>query len=145
MLTTALFLLSCSTNRVMSKEQEKLTVESLGGTVVTNPLTGTVSEIRMNHSRTIRDVDLAVLNKYESLTDLSLEGTSIEGTGLSALTKLKTIEWLNLWDTRITDKGLREIARLKSLTHLPIGRTAINKCRAETPDRHAQPALPWSP
>ena len=75
----------------MSKDQEEDTVESLGGTVVTNPLTGTASEIRMNHSRTIRDRDLAILNRYELLTDLSLEGTSIDGTGFSALTKQKKL------------------------------------------------------
>ena len=124
-LSTLLVLFSISTGKVMSKDQEKHTVESLGGTVVTNPLTGTVSEIRMNQCMTLRDRDLAILNTYELLTDLSLEGTSINGTGFSTLTKLKNVQWLNLWDTKITDEGLREIARLKSLTHLPIGRTEI--------------------
>ena len=109
--------LGCTSAEIPNEQEERL-IEDLGATVVTNALTGKVSEIRINGSRTLRDPDLAILNSYKLLTDLSLEGTSINGSGFAALTKLSKIEWLNLWDTKITDLGLTEIARLKSLNLL---------------------------
>ena len=100
-------------------------IAALGGHVFKNATTGKVTEITLNKSATLSDEDLVHISGYQSLTDLSLEGTAVNGSGLVHLAHLGKLEWLNLWQTNIDDKGLAHLPALKSLKYLPIGKTRI--------------------
>ncbi len=100
-------------------------IEALGGHIFKSPRTGKVIEVRLNGSAKLSDEDLVHVSGYKSLTDLSLEGTMLTGSGLVHLAQLQKLEWLNLWQTNLDDKGLAQLTNLKSLKHLPIGSTRI--------------------
>ena len=100
-------------------------IENLGGHLFKSPQSGKVVEISLNGARNLTDEDLIHLSSYRFLTDLSLERTTITGSGFVHLAKLEKLEWLNLWQTQVDDRALARIAGLKSLKHLPIGSTRI--------------------
>ena len=100
-------------------------IEALGGHIFKSPKTGKVIEVKLNGSAKLSDEDLVHVSGYKSLTDLSLEGTTVTGSGLVHLAQLRKLEWLNLWQTNLDDKGLAQLTNLKSLRHLPIGSTRI--------------------
>ena len=100
-------------------------IAALGGHVFKSTKTGKVIEITLNGSARFSDEDLVHLSGYKSLTDLSLEGTAVSGSGLAHLAQLRKLEWLNLWQTNVDDKGLAQLTNLKSLKYLPVGSTRI--------------------
>ena len=100
-------------------------IAALGGHVFKSSKTGKVTEITLNGSARLSDEDLVHLSGYKSLTDLSLEGTTVSGSGLIHLANLGKLEWLNLWQTNVGDKGLAHLPALKSLKYLPVGNTRI--------------------
>ena len=106
-------------------------IAALGGQVLRSPGTGNIIEVKLNGCAGLRDEDLALVSRYTSLTDLSLERTAITGTGLAHLRKLRKLEWLNLWKTRVDDKGLVHLAELASLQYLPVGGTRITDAGLE--------------
>jgi len=100
-------------------------IAALGGHLFKSPKTGKVISVNLNRSARLSDEDLIHVSGYKSLTDLSLEGTTVTGSGLVHLAPLRKLEWLNLWQTNLDDKGLAQLTNLKSLKHLPIGSTRI--------------------
>lgn len=109
-------------------------IENLGGHLFKNPRNGKIVEINLSGARNLTDEDLIHLSGYRFLTDLSLEGTAITGSGFTHFAKLRKLEWLNLWQTDIDDKALARLAglkHLKHLKHLPIGSTRITDAGLE--------------
>lgn len=100
-------------------------IEKLGGHLFRDAKTGEVVEVRLNRSAGLRDDHLAIVAKFTTLTDLSLEETAITGAGLAHLAGLKKLEWINLWNTQIDDPGMTILARLPALQSLPVGGTQI--------------------
>jgi len=59
------------------------------------------------------------------LRTITLEQTSITGTGFSHLAGLESLTYAHLCDSGLTDEGLREVAKLKSLEILRLEGTKI--------------------
>ena len=84
-----------------------------------------VTEVSANNNAKLNDSHLAVIGRFEAVTDLSFEQTGITDAGLAHLKDLPKLEWLNLYRTKIGDAGLASLAEIASLKLLPIGGTKI--------------------
>ncbi len=123
-------------------------VESLGGSVVTNPK-GAVVSVSLRGSW-VTDIDLRALDRYPELTNLDLSLTHITDEGMAELKKLHNVtdlnlyyseyvtdqgiaaikDWtklkrLNLHGTKSTDTALEHIAGIASLESLDVGSTLM--------------------
>jgi Leucine rich repeat len=66
----------------------------------------------------LTDDDLALLEAFPNLQQLTLSHTKISDAGLVHIKKLKQLEWLDLSQTRVTDAGLVHIEGLNKLETL---------------------------
>lgn len=71
------------------------------------------------------DADLEPISRLTGLTDLALENTMIDGSGLVWIADLDSLTGLDLMSTRITDDNLRFLANLKKLRTIRIADTQI--------------------
>jgi hypothetical protein len=101
------------------------TIRKSGGQAFTNRSNGQITEINLNGQPTISPALLKRIGGIESLTDLSLEKTSVTDQGIHALAGLRQLEWLNLYQTPLSASAVAKIATLKSITDLPVGETGI--------------------
>jgi hypothetical protein len=80
-----------------------------------------VTRVIAEHSRKIRDDDLAMLLDFPKLELLNLGETSIGDAGLAYVASLHRIKTLHLDTTKVTDAGLAHLGRLDRLETLSLG------------------------
>ena len=90
------------------------------------------------HDEKFSDIGMAMLPRFTSLKQLSVEGTLITDAGLKHLTAMTQLEELWLGDTVVSDAGLDAIRTLRALRqlHLQGTRTTVSGVL------HLWPALP---
>lgn len=92
-------------------------VESLGGSITTNPR-GAVTGVSLRGSW-VADTDLRELAKYPELSTLDLSLTHITDEGMAELKNLRNVTDLNLYYSEyVTDQGVAAIKDWKKLKHL---------------------------
>ena len=75
----------------------------------------------------IKDTDLNKISKFESLQNLDLNFTNINGSGLKELSGLKYLKSLSLSGTKVTFAQVKPIVSLKSLEELTIWNTSFSE------------------
>jgi hypothetical protein len=75
----------------------------------------------------VKDTDLDKISKFESLQNLDLNFTDINGIGLKELSRLKSLKSLSLSGTKINLAQVKPIVSLKSLEELTIWNTSFSE------------------
>jgi hypothetical protein len=73
----------------------------------------------------VLDDDLVLLQEFENLEYLNLQGTKVTNAGLSQVGKLTRLKDLCLGNCEISDKGLEKLQSLVNLECLELGSTSI--------------------
>ncbi len=100
-------------------------IRSLGGTVTVDRYrTGEVVAVHLGETKA-RDADLATLQAFKKLEQLSLSGTKVTDAGLIHLRGLSELRELNLRSTGVTDRGLEYVKGLEQLRSLDVSGCGI--------------------
>jgi internalin A len=112
----------CSLGPVTDHDTAKRRIAEWKGKVFGD--TEDVLEILLNSTQ-VEGKDLAILDAFPALTDLSLENTRVGDVGMTHVAKLSKLEWLNLYRTWVGDDGARSLSQSRSIRMLPIGETNL--------------------
>ena len=75
----------------------------------------------------VKDTDLNKISQFESLQNLDLNFTDINGSGLKELSGLKSLKSLSLSGTKVNLLQVKSVVSLKSLELLTIWNTSFTE------------------